>query len=222
MCPLRWVCRVGYENWSWLISTRTLNKCFTHGVHHNVMIQQVWFEPTSLDKPTRKFWLYMANVIHVFIAEPTATRIKQNMFLQFPFKQNIVCLPPIKKRDAWKIFHPCRKKHRFSHLWDLDFWSLTEMCVWPMFESNMLMISTRNRFSNPSLIWCFTSFSCMIFSWSKLINLTVCRDPTLISVTVPKVHHSCNPRNVTIPLARQFVLRCVATFGNCLRWKLHG
>ena len=102
---------VGYKNWSWLISTRTLNNCFTHGVHKQ-----------TYKKIKVKFSVHMAGTIHVYTVEPTPTPMKQNMFLQFPFKQNIGLSPSNQKaRFIERSFIHAEKKHRFSHLWDLDF-----------------------------------------------------------------------------------------------------
>ena len=99
------------------------------------------------------------------------------------------------------------------------------MCVWPMFESTCWW--SQHEIVFPILPWfgalpAFPAWFFHALNWSTCQFVEICRDPTLISVTVSKVHHSGNPRNVTIPVARQFVLRCVVTFGNCLRWKLHG
>ena len=45
----------------------------------------------------------MANVIHVYIAEPTPTPMKQNMFLQFPFKQNIGLSPSNQQNEMGSL-----------------------------------------------------------------------------------------------------------------------
>ena len=159
VCPLRWVCRVGYENWSWLTLTRALNNCFTWGApqrYDSTNLFQTNIIRQADKKSEAKFSVHMAGTIHVYTAEPTPTPMKQNMFLQFPFEQNIGLSPSKQqKRDVWKIFHPCRKKHRFSHLGDLDFWSLNTVLLANV-RIHILMISTRNRFSNPShILPCF-------------------------------------------------------------------